>query len=91
MSKFFIVSYDLFNKKDYSKIEENIKAVSTKFVKPLFTVFIIRSSVPLLELRTALTESLDSDDKLLVVEVLIENIASYNLDDEAIQWIDGNY
>lgn len=90
VSKFFIVSYDLFNQKDYDKIEERIKSVSTGFLKPLYTVYIIRSPIPLLELRTKLEQSLDNDDRMLVVEVDVCRIASYNLEDEAIQWIERN-
>ena len=90
MSKFFILSYDLFNKKDYAKIEKSIEAVSDDFIKPLFTVFIIMSTYSYAELRETLEKALDRDDKLLVAEVDVSHIASYNLEHEAIQWIERN-
>lgn len=90
MSKFFIVNYDLFNKKDYAKIEKSIEMVSDDFTKLLFTVFIIRSTYSYAELRETLEKALDRDDKLLVAEVDVSHIASYNLEDEAIQWIERN-
>lgn len=90
MSKFFIVSYDLFNKKDYDKIEKSIETASDDFTKLLFTVFIVRSSKSFSELRETLEKALDRDDKLLVAEVDICRIASYNLEDEAIEWIERN-
>lgn len=89
MSKFFIVSYDLFNKKDYDKIEESIEATSDSFTKLLFTVFIIRSSKSFIELRDTLEKALDKDDKMLVAEVDVCSIASYNLEIEVINWIEG--
>lgn len=90
MSNFFIVSYDLFNEKDYAKIEKSIEAISYDFIKPLFTVFIIRSTYSYAELRETLEKALDRDDRLLVAEVDVCRIASYNLEDEAIQWIERN-
>lgn len=90
MNNFFIVSYDLFNEKDYDKIEKSIEATSNGFTKLLFTVFIIRSSKSFIELRDTLEKALDKDDKMLVSEVDVCRIASYNLEDEAIQWIERN-
>ncbi len=67
----YLVSYDL-NKpgKNYGDLYDAIKAASTgKWCKPLESVYIIESSLSALSIYNKLAPCLDSNDRILVIEV----------------------
>ena len=85
---FYVVSYDLHKIRDYSKIHKGIISLSSNWCKPLATLYVLESNKPTLQVRDFLTNYLDGDDSLFVVEVKPPfNWAAKNLDKDVIKWL----
>jgi hypothetical protein len=85
----YLVSYDL-NKsgKNYDGVYEAIKAASTgTWCRPLESVWIIQSNLAAEEIYNRIVPSMDSDDRVLVVEI-IGNYCFY-LDDKTGNYLKG--
>lgn len=71
MFKTYLLSYDLRTPgRDYAKLYEAIKKLANGYSKPLESVWIIRSANSASDIRDELQKHVDSNDGLLVIEVL---------------------
>lgn len=73
--KYFIVSYDLHRVRDYDAVERGIDVACIDYVKPLESVYILKtnSDKRASEVRDTITRYMDSDDSLLVIECNINS------------------
>lgn len=66
--KTYIVAYDLLDEgEDYGPFFQTMQAVES-YARPLNSVWIIKSRVPMADLARALSARLQRDDRLLMVE-----------------------
>jgi len=63
---YYVISYDLIDKKDYAKIETVIKSYT--YFKALETVRLIKSTLSASQLLEKLVWATDNDDKIIVAE-----------------------
>ena len=71
MNQTYLISYDLRAPgRDYAKLYEAIKKVADGYSRPLESVWIIRSPKSAAEIRDELQKHVDSNDGLLVIQVL---------------------
>ena len=83
----YIVSYDLQRPgKDYSTMIEHLKSYPG-WAKPLESVWLIKSSLDISNLRNQIAVKIDQNDKLIVVDVTKKPAAWINLDKEVVDWI----
>ncbi len=88
--KHYLISYDLHKERNYERIEEGVVIVSNgEFTKPLATVFIIKSNLPIKILRDTLLAYVDLDDSIFVIELsLFSKWEGFNISPEVAKWID---
>lgn len=66
---YYVISYDLMNAhKNYLAVFKAIQSVSSDWIKPLKSFFVIQSLYSADLVAQEITKSLDSDDRLFVVE-----------------------
>ena len=86
----YLVSYDLNTPgKDYSLLYASIKELSGSWWHYLDSTWFIRTELPPSVLRDKLRQVLDSTDQIIIIKVTLP-WASYNLSDEAVQWLKNN-
>lgn len=86
--KSFLISYDLIKDKDYKSVHEKIKSYPN-WAKPLESLWIIKSDNSATEIRDNVGSVMDSDDKLIVLE--LTGVAAWkNLSAELSGWIKDN-
>jgi len=67
--KLYLISYDLIKGKDYKRLIDEIKRKYKPRSKPLESVWIIKSSTSCSEVFDNLSNYVDEDDKLIVLEL----------------------
>jgi len=83
----YLVSYDLIRPgKDYTTLHTNLKSYGT-WVKPLESVWLIKSSLGVEQLRNSIQAYMDANDKIFVVDVTSKAAAWRNLPSEVSNWI----
>lgn len=88
----YLISYDLGlpeTYSDYRILREHIKTYPN-WAKPLQSVWLIKTNRSVSEVRDAIKNLIDSNDKVLVIEVAKSNWASYNLSKEVADWMKEN-
>lgn len=91
MPKTFLISYDLIGGEPsvaYQKLRDAITKVDL-WAKPLESVYIIKSTLPAIEIARALQAQMHPADKLFVVEIG-KDWGSLNLPMEVINWLRSN-
>lgn len=84
----YIVSYDLIKVRDYKDVHEKLKSFGG-WARPLESVWVIKSSLTISEVRDEMQKVLDSDDKLIVME-LTGNWGTYNISKNVTDWLKDN-
>lgn len=83
----YLVSYDLIRPgKDYTTLHTNLKSYGT-WAKPLESVWLVKSSLGVEQLRNFIQAHMDANDKIFVVEVTGKAAAWRNLSVEISNWI----
>lgn len=86
----YLITYDLNRPgKDYPRLYETIKSLSSAWWHHLDSTWFIVSSLPASVIRDALKTVVDSTDVVLVIKVALP-WASYNLTDKASSWLKNN-
>ena len=89
MAKTFLVSYDL-NKgetsSEYQRLIKEIKALGT-WAKPLESTWFVVSESSASSIRDHLTQFIDGNDEILVMDVTDDNWASRGLNSDVVQWM----
>jgi bifunctional pyridoxal-dependent enzyme with beta-cystathionase and maltose regulon repressor activities len=90
--KTYLISYDLGipeTSSDYEKIITYIKSLGN-WAKPLKSQWFVVSGKNCSEIRTALRELTDTNDKILVMEVTGDDWATARMSDELTTWMKNN-
>ena len=86
----YLISYDLLRPgKDYTRLHEHLKSY-TYWAKPLESVWFLKSGLAVADLRNAIQAYMDSNDKILVVDVTGKAAAWDNLPDDVSTWMKNN-
>lgn len=92
MSHTLLISYDLGGPEtsdSYKKLIEKIKALGT-WAKPLESFWFVKTSDSASSVRDSLKPAMDSNDKLLVLDVTGVNWSSLNVSSDVTTWMKGN-
>lgn len=86
--KTYLISYDLIRPETSSGYVNLINAIKSagNWAKPLESLWLIKSNLTSVQIRDALIKFIDSNDKLLVIEV-VNDWASFWLTDAVIKWM----
>jgi len=85
-----LVTYDLMAPgKDYSKLWEHLKSY-TDYIKPLESFWLLRTSYSAEGVRDKVRLYVDSNDRLMVIDVTGDAAAWLNLSVQQSQWIKNN-
>lgn len=85
----YLISYDLRQPgRDYSSLHEHIKSYG-QWAKPLESVWLIKSSRSVEQVRNAAQQHMDSNDRILVIDVTGRAAAWSNLPSKVSDWIHG--
>lgn len=87
-----LISYDLGSPEtstDYQDLIAAIKAYGP-WAKPLYSQWLVKTSKDQKTVRTELRAHLDSNDKILVIDVTNDAAAWHNLPSNVSQWIKDN-
>ena len=83
----YLVSYDLIRPgKDYTTLYTNLKSYGL-WAKPLESVWLIKSSFGVEQLRNSIQAHIDANDKIFVVDVTTRAAAWFNLPVDVSTWI----
>ncbi|MFA6550818.1 MAG: hypothetical protein WCT36_05730 [Candidatus Gracilibacteria bacterium] len=86
------MSYDLGvpeTHSDYARLSEHLKSLYITWARPVKSVWIVKSDKDAGAIRDEIKTVLDSNDKLIVVEVS-GNWGTYNVDKEVTDWMKNN-
>ncbi len=92
MNKIFLISYDLGipeTHASYRALVSRIKSQYPSWARPVKSVWIIKSENNAEEIRNQIKTVLDSNDKLIVVE-MSGDWGTYNISKEVTDWMKGN-
>ena len=87
--KTFLISYDLGvpeTSDDYRRLINEIKSYPG-WAKPLQSVWFIKTVKGVGEVRTHLQKFIDTNDRLLVMDVTASGWSSYNLQQDVVDWL----
>lgn len=85
--KTYLISYDLLNPgADYARLHDAIKGLANGYWHHLESVWLVNSNLSCVEIRDKLKGCLDTNDKLLVVE-LGALWATYNIPAAGTDWL----
>ncbi len=90
--KTFLISYDLGvpeTHSDYVRLSERLKSLYVTWARPVKSVWIIKSDKDAMIIRDEIKTVLDSNDKLIVVE-MSGNWGTYNVNKEVTEWMKNN-
>jgi len=90
--KTFLISYDLGvpeTHSDYTILANHIKSLYAFWARPVKSVWIIKSDNNAAQIRDSIKLGLDSNDKLIVVE-LSGDWGTYNITKEVTDWMKTN-
>lgn len=83
----YLISYDLIRPgKDYSNLHASIKSYGL-WAKPLESVWLVKSSLGVEQLRNSIQTHMDANDKIFVVDVTSRAAAWNNLPPEVGTWL----
>lgn len=84
----YLISYDLHQPhRDYTTLHKHLESYPN-WAKPLESVWLIKSSLPIADLRNKVQTYMDKDDRLLVIDVTSDAAAwSTNLPSNVAKWI----
>ena len=88
----YLISYDLGlpeTYSDYKILTQYIKSYST-WAKPLQSVWLIKTEKTLAQVRDEIRTKVDSNDKILVVDVTKNGWATFNISKEVTDWMKNN-
>jgi hypothetical protein len=86
----FLISYDLHKPgRDYSELYRAIGATGS-FAHPLESVWLVTYNGTTAQLRDALMKHVDSNDDLLVAQLVPGTWATYGVNAEAREWMRNN-
>lgn len=91
--KTFLISYDLKNgnpSSDYSELIDAIQNYGDGWAKPLESVWLINSNDYPSDIRNYLKRYIDSNDRLLVMDVTNDSWAARGLPSKVVDWMKGN-
>lgn len=77
--RYYIISYDLIDNKDYEKIRMAIDYVSIDWVRPLLSFFVIKTNWERKPILHHLIKATDKDDKIFMIECDIATWQSVNI------------
>lgn len=83
----YIISYDLIDEKNYTRIIEKIKEYP--WAKPLESFWLVKTNNSASHIRDSLTKVVDNDDKIIVIEAG-KNWATRHIPKEVTDWIKDN-
>lgn len=90
--KTFLISYDLGvpeTHSDYTVLFNHLKSLYSSWARPVKSVWIIKSDKDAEQIRDEIKAVLDSNDKLIVVE-MSGNWGTYNISKEVTDWMKNN-
>ena len=88
----YLISYDLSkpeNSDDYKALIAYIKSFGL-WAKPQKSLWIIKSPSTIDVVRTTIRQNMDSNDKLLVLDITGDNWATYNQSKTITDWLQKN-
>lgn len=86
----YLVSYDLIRPgKDYTTLHTYLRTYGTR-AKPLESMWLLKSSLGVEQLRNAIQEYMDANDKIFIVDITGKAAAWRNLSVEESAWIKNN-
>lgn len=86
----YLISYDLIGQKDYVGISKAIMRIADGCACPLKSVWVIGHKGSATDIINALKPYIDSDDRLLVVELTGDADWTSTLDEDNKEWL-SNY
>lgn len=88
----FLISYDLRFPEAYSDYKILIEYIKTYsyWAKPLQSVWFIKTTKNVAQVRDEIKLKVDHNDKVLVIDVTGKTWASYNLSKEVADWMKNN-
>jgi len=90
--KTFLISYDLGvpeTHADYIALSKHLKTLYSSWARPVKSVWIVKSDKDAGQIRDEIRLTLDSNDKLIVVE-LNSNWGTFNVSKEVTDWMKSN-
>lgn len=87
----YLISYDLIDEKNYPALHQAITKVALQYCKPLLSVYIIKSNYDYVEIRDLLQQSIDKDDKLLVIKADGRAWATLNISEDVTNQMHSYY
>lgn len=90
--KTFLISYDLGvpeTHSDYVALSSHLKSLYASWARPVKSVWIIKSEKDAEQIRDEIKTALDTNDKLIVVE-MSGNWGTYNVSKEVTDWMKDN-
>lgn len=88
-----LISYDLGvpeTSADYKRLIDHIKSIGSTWATPLKSQWLVVSSQTTAQIRDEITPLVDSNDKILVIEVTDDDWSSRNLPKEVTDWMTAN-
>jgi hypothetical protein len=85
----YLISYDLIRGRDYERLIQAIKDYPN-WAKPLESLWLIKTSETVAQVRDRLINHVDADDKIFVIDVTGRAWGTYNVNNEVIDWIKNN-
>lgn len=88
----FLISYDLGSSEtydDYKMLIQYIKSYST-WAKPLQSVWLVKTTKTASQVRDEIKTKIDSNDKVLVVDITKTGWASFNISKDVAEWMKNN-
>lgn len=88
--KTYLITYSLNNyTKYYAPLSIRIKKFP-RWAKLFSRTWIVRSNLPVGRIRTILSEIIEEEGKLLVIEVTNANWAAFDLSESVVEWMKEN-
>ena len=88
----YLISYDLGLPEtydDYKILMQYIKSYS-RWAKPLQSVWLIKTDKTVSQVRDEIRDRVDSNDKVLVIDVTNANWGTYHVSKEVTDWMKNN-
>lgn len=92
MKRTYLISYDLGmpeTSTDYAKLISHIKSLGA-WATPLKSQWFVVSEKTTSEIRTNLKNFIDTNDKILVLDVTDDDWATWGIDKEVTSWMKNN-
>ncbi|WP_088459393.1 hypothetical protein [Acinetobacter soli] len=86
----YMINYDLNVRKDYQKLYAAIESMTTQYVRPLKSMWIIKHNGSAFDIASVLCKYIDSDDKLIVNKLTGDSSWTQNFGQDTTNWIHQN-